>query len=100
MQQVATMLDLLSLIPILDHLASYLPFAGLPNLYRVNSSYRAVLHGFPPAYDLKDAGKKQMVRESLRIGYHDADLRRHLKSVVAFECSWPAHKKGENVLSY
>lgn len=93
-----TLLHLLSANPILEHIASFLPFADLLRLSRVGSSYRAVLHGFPPVYDLEDGSKNHRVRKSLRVGYHNTGLWRQLKSVVAYECSWPGHKKGDNVL--
>lgn len=93
-----TLLDLLAVSPIVENLALFLPLAGLLNLSRASSSYRAVLHGFPPAYNSKDESRGETVRESLRVGYHNTDHWRHLKSIVAYECSWPGHKKGDNLL--
>jgi len=93
-----TLLDLLSFNPIAEKLASFSSFASLLNLSRVNSGYRAVLHGFPPVYDFEHETKDQKVQQSLRIGHHDSNLWRHLKSVVSYECSWPGHKKGDSLL--
>lgn len=93
-----TLCDLLSVNPIAESLASFLSFASLLNLSRINSSYRAALHGFPSVYDSEHETKDPEVRQSLRVGYHDTNLWRQLKSVVHYECSWPGHKKGDSLL--
>ena len=43
----AELLDLLSIYPVLSQLVPQISLGDLVNLSRVNSTFRAVLHGFP-----------------------------------------------------
>lgn len=92
-----TLLDLLSSFPILEAILSVLPLGSLLGLSKVNSDYRAVLHGF--SFINEDSGLAQgtNIRLRLHIGEHQTGTWRHYKSISQLECSERHHTRGENV---
>lgn len=95
------LVDLLSLWPVVSVLASHLGLGDLIQLARVNSEYRAVLHGFPlpaprctaltgPDQD----GKPQAVRGDLFIGCHQTPYWNQLKARAKWDCTEATHFQG------
>lgn len=95
------LVDLLSLWPVVSVLASHLGLGDLIQLARVNSEYRAVLHGFPPPAPRRvelaspDQGERpQAVREDLFIGRHQTPLWNQLKARANLDCTEAMHFQG------
>ena len=93
----ATLLALLSSFPILEAILSMLPLGSLLNLSKVNSDYRAVLHGF--SFIDEDSGlpRRTNIRLRLHVGEHQTGTWRHYKSITQLECSERHHTKGQNI---
>ena len=132
-----TLLDIVTLPHLVERLARLLPFGSLLSMSRVNTSYRAALHGFPPVYGMPnysleedsqsisetqtlcpadsestcftdsdtistlnsttEDNEYEIVRPTLRIGWHQTELWKRLKSISQLECSEPFHKRGKAV---
>lgn len=93
----ALLLDLLYRYPILEKLASSLALGDLFNLSKVNSSYRAVLHGFgKPVFQEVMTQCKGNLRPGLCIGAHRTPLWENLKARSRLQCSEPQHKRGSH----
>ena len=98
--------DLLYPWPVVSALASYLGVGDLLHLSRVNSEFRAVLHGFPrpkpqvkqsTALAIHDDGMKEGVRADIFVGLHQNSNWKHLKSTADMSCTEPGHRKGYHV---
>ena len=94
MQEMPTLLDILSLYPSLAAVVCALPFADLLNLSRVNSKYRATLHDFTAVGEAEPSEIACRVRHDLLIGKHQTQLWRNLKSKSLLLCSEPQHTRG------
>lgn len=91
------LLDLLFPYPIVEDLASSLALGDLFSLSKVNSAYRAALHGFENAVSHEDITKRNVtLRPSLLIGAHRTRFWENLKARTRLQCSEPQHKRGSN----
>ena len=90
----ATLSALLSNFPILEGILSALPLGSLLDLSRVNSDYRAILHGFSLVNQVSGL---QNTCSRLHIGQHQTAIWRHYKSLSQLECSERHHTKGNNI---
>ena len=89
------LLDLLSPYPILENLASALTLGDFFNLSKVNSAYRAALHGFEkPIVDEAGTTSNRNLRSVLLIGAHRTPFWENLKARTRLQCSEPQHKRG------
>lgn len=92
------MIDLLGPWPVVSTLASHIGIGDLFQLSRVNSDFRALLHGFPQleesATTPNDANGN--VREGLLVGRHQSPYWKHLKKLTQMHCAEPEHRKGYN----
>ena len=102
MTAMASLLDLLSPYPVLERLVSHLPLGDLLSLSKVDSLFRAALHGFqrPVTAGCPSSGealKTSSIRPALRIGAHDTSYWRNLKGRSPLLCSEAQHKRGEKI---
>lgn len=87
--------DVISPYPVLENLVAVLSLGDLLNLSKVNSAYRAVLHGFPysrPATSTRLSSTS--IRSTLLIGKHDSPCWENLKAKSRTLCSEPQHTRG------
>ncbi|KAL6242940.1 hypothetical protein RBB50_010040 [Rhinocladiella similis] len=87
---------LLALWPIASSVSETLPVGDLITLARLNTTLRAVLHGFERPADNPKLGKSVAVRKELRVGQHATKYWQSLKNRAPFDCSSPTHTKGSN----
>jgi hypothetical protein len=95
--------DLLYPWPVVSSLASYLGVGDLFHLARVNSEFRAVLHGFPrprkqsTLSSIDEDGIKDGVRPDIFVGWHQNAYWKNLKSTAYMSCTEVGHRKGYHV---
>ncbi|PGH17199.1 hypothetical protein AJ79_01337 [Helicocarpus griseus UAMH5409] len=92
------LLDLISLFPVVSVLVPHLGLGDVLNLSRVNSEYRAVLHGFalpsPPISPRESTSGTKRIRPEIRIGEHQTLYWKAIKRSGQLVCSEPTHSRG------
>ncbi|KAH8697418.1 hypothetical protein BGW36DRAFT_378669 [Talaromyces proteolyticus] len=92
-----TLLDVLYPWPVVSTLALNLGVGDLLQLSRVNSAYRAVLHGFPRP-ERHDSNRHDSasvrVRPDIFVGHHQSSYWKNLKSTAQMSCAEPHHRRG------
>lgn len=96
------LIDLLYPWPVVSALTAHLGIGDLFHLSRVNSEYRAVLHGFPrpkqaPPLSVHGDEMATEVRPDIFIGMHQNSYWKHLKCTTQMSCAEPDHRKGYHV---
>ncbi|KLJ11217.1 hypothetical protein EMPG_13490 [Blastomyces silverae] len=93
------LLDLIRQFPIVSALVPHMGLGDVLNLSRVNSHYRAVLHGFAlpisnPADFSNPANKSRRIRPDIHIGDHQTLYWKNIKKSGQLICSEPTHTRG------
>ncbi|PGH33534.1 hypothetical protein GX50_03606 [[Emmonsia] crescens] len=91
------LLDLIGLFPVVSVLVPHLGLGDVLNLSRVNSHFRAVLHGFAlPISDPEDFNppNRQGIRPDIHIGDHQTSYWKTIKRSGQLLCSEPTHTRG------
>ncbi|KAK2789440.1 hypothetical protein FQN53_001886 [Emmonsiellopsis sp. PD_33] len=89
------LLDLIRIFPVVSTIVPQMGLGDVLNLSRVNSHYRAVLHGFAlPASSSSSCFSPQQVRPDIHIGDHQTAYWKAIKKSGQLLCSEPFHRKG------
>ncbi|EEH08376.1 hypothetical protein HCBG_03665 [Histoplasma capsulatum G186AR] len=94
------LLDLIRQFPVVSVLVPQMGLGDILNLSRVNSHYRAVLHGFalpisgPGDVHNQGKGQRQRIRPDIHIGDHQTLYWKRIKKSGQLLCSEPTHTRG------
>ncbi|KAG5295210.1 hypothetical protein I7I48_12012 [Histoplasma ohiense] len=94
------LLDLIRQFPVVSVLVPQMGLGDILNLSRVNSHYRAVLHGFalpisgPGDVHNHGKGQRQRIRPDIHIGDHQTLYWKRIKKSGQLLCSEPTHTRG------